>query len=207
MPADSSLRQHPVRGWRQRWGPLALLTVVVVVLWSLGDGPTFALRYDRPLLEAGEFWRVLTAHLVHVDLRHLSLNLAGLAVVALLFPAEYSAREWFLIGVGSALVIAGGLWWLNPELSWYVGLSGVLHGALAAGALGWWFSQPRWLAAGLTAILCIKLAWEQAYGALDWSGGLAVIVDAHLYGAAGGLLVALLMRFRSRSQRKAIMPD
>ncbi len=199
------MRQHPVRAWRQRWGLLAVLTLVLLVLWVLGEGLTLVLRYDRPALAAGQLWRVLSAHLVHADLRHLALNLAGLAVVALLFPDEYAAREWFLIGACSASAIAGGLWWLNPEISWYVGLSGVLHGALAAGALGWWFSQPRGPAAALTAILCSKLAWEQVYGALDWSGGMAVIVDAHLYGAAAGLLAAIFMRIR-RATRIAAAP-
>ena len=69
-----------------------------------------------------------------------------------------------------------------------MGLSGVLHGALAAGAIGWWRHESRPLALALTAVLVGKLAWEQWHGALPLSGDMPVVVDAHLYGAIGGAL-------------------
>ena len=77
---------------------------------------------------------------------------------------------------------------LEPQLEWYVGLSGVLHGALAAGAIGWWRHESKPLALALTAVLVGKLAWEQWQGALPLSGDMPVVVDAHLYGAIGGAL-------------------
>jgi hypothetical protein len=78
-------------------------------------------------------------------------------------------------------------------LEWYVGFSGVLHGALAAGAVAWHRRESALLAWALTAVLAGKLIWEQAVGALPLSGDLPVVVDAHLYGAAGGLLAALVI--------------
>jgi hypothetical protein len=48
----------------------------------------------------------------------------------------------------------------------------------------------------LSAILLGKLAWEQSVGALPLSGDLAVVVDAHLYGALGGLIVGLMLWIR-----------
>jgi hypothetical protein len=79
----------------------------------------------------------------------------------------------------------------EPQLQWYVGLSGVLHGALAAGVVAWWRHETRPLALALTLVLVGKLAWEQWHGALPLSGDMPVIVDAHLYGAVGGFLGAL----------------
>jgi hypothetical protein len=93
---------------------------------------------------------------------------------------------------------------LEPQLEWYVGLSGVLHGALAAGAIGWWRHESRALALALTVVLVGKLAWEQWHGALPLSGDMPVVVDAHLYGAVGGALVGGLLWVRSRGWSKRL---
>jgi membrane associated rhomboid family serine protease len=77
---------------------------------------------------------------------------------------------------------------LEPQLKWYVGASGVLHGALAAGAIAWWRTESRTMALTLSAIVFGKLAWEQVHGALPLAGEMPVIVDAHLYGAIGGAI-------------------
>ena len=42
-----------------------------------------------------------------------------------------------MIGVASVAMIDLGFVLFEPQLDWYVGLSGVLHGALAAGAVSW----------------------------------------------------------------------
>ncbi|MEQ1582299.1 MAG: rhombosortase [Steroidobacteraceae bacterium] len=169
------------------------IAVVLVLLWA-GGGPILdGLRYERTAIAAGEFWRVLSGSLVHASGQHLLLNLAGLALVSLLFPGEYSRREWLLIGLASSIAIAAGLWWGNPEVEWYVGLSGVLHGILAAGAIAWWQSRLRSLAILLAAILVAKLAGEQWFGAIGWSGDLNVIVDAHLYGTVGGAAAGAIL--------------
>jgi rhomboid family GlyGly-CTERM serine protease len=192
MRPDGPARQVPVPGRRQAWAWISALALVQVALWLPGEDFRQLLRYDRTGLEAGEYWRVLTGHFVHGNLQHLSLNVAGLGLLGLLFHEEYRPRDWFLIGLGAVLAIGAGLWWLNPEVHWYVGLSGVLHGALAAGAFAWWFTQPRLLAIGLTALLLFKLGWEQFNGSPGLAGDMPVIVDAHLYGAIGGLVAAAL---------------
>lgn len=165
-----------------------------LTLLSLGGDPwREALRYERAAIAAGEYWRLVTGHLVHGGWRHLLLNLAGLALMRLLFPRGYSGLEWCVIGLASLLAIDIGFWWLEPQLQWYVGLSGVLHGLLAAGAMAWWRIESKILAAALSSILIGKLCWEQLQGALPLSGGMPVIVDAHLYGAVGGLMAGVAL--------------
>jgi membrane associated rhomboid family serine protease len=83
-------------------------------------------------------------------------------------------------------------------LQWYLGLSGVLHGALAAGAIAWWRHETKALALTLTLILVAKLGWEQWHGALPLSGDMLVVVDAHLYGAIGGAIAAGVLWLRKR---------
>jgi rhomboid family GlyGly-CTERM serine protease len=165
-----------------------------VVLISLGGEPTrLALRYERSAIVAGEYWRLVTGHLVHGSLAHLLLNLAGLGLIVALFPRHYSLQQWLLISAAGAACIDVMFVFYEPQLQWYVGLSGVLHGLLAAGALAWWKQETSTLASILSLLLVAKLVWEQFYGALPLSGDMPVIVNAHLYGALGGLLSGLLI--------------
>jgi len=46
------------------------------------------------------------------------------------------------------------------------------------------------------------LIWEQREGALPLSGSLNVIVNAHLYGAAGGLIAAAMLQIKYPARRK-----
>ena len=177
---------------------LGLFMVGLVLLSLLGERATLALRYQRDEVLQGEYWRLLTGHLVHGSWRHLLLNCAGLALIAALFPRDYTPRSWLLIALFSVLAIDIGFVFYEPQLQWYVGLSGVLHGALAAGALAWWRHEPKPLALLLSAILVGKLAWEQWHGALPLSGTLPVVVDAHLFGALGGLVAGVLATLINR---------
>ena len=94
----------------------------------------------------------------------------------------------------SIAAIDAGLWFLDPAIEWYVGASGWLHGVLAAGALA---HLRRREADGylLAVLLTVKLAVEQR-GALPLAGDMPVVVQAHLYGAMGGLAVALCLPSR-----------
>ena len=170
---------------------IGALSALLVLLYLAGDRVELALRYQRQEVLQGEWWRLLTAHLVHGSLRHLVLNIAGLYLVASLLRKDFSRSEWMAVVAAVCTAIGSGFIWLNPDLQWYVGLSGVLHGCLAAGAIVWWRSERPLLAAALTALLLVKLSWEQLHGALPLAGALPVIVDAHLYGAIGGALAAL----------------
>lgn len=159
------------------------------------------LRYERVTIVRGEWWRVMTAHLVHANVRHLLLNLTGLALVAQLFKDDFSLAQWFWIVSLSGLCVSAGLLVFDPQLQWYVGLSGVLHGCIAAGAVIWWRTERPLLAAALSMVLLAKLGWEQLHGALPLAGELPVIVDAHLYGAIGGGLAAVAIIARRTTPR------
>jgi len=178
---------------------VGLLSSAVVLLGLGGEHARQLFRYERlAVVEHDQLWRLLTGHLVHGNWRHLALNLAGLTVLCALFPRHYSMPRWGFIGVLSVLAIDVGFVWREPQLAWYVGLSGVLHGVLAAGAVAWWRYESRLLALALTAILVGKLAWEQSQGSLPFSGDMPVIVDAHLYGALGGLIAAVSILISDR---------
>jgi rhomboid family GlyGly-CTERM serine protease len=162
-----------------------------------------ALAYVRGLVLRGELWRLATCHLVHGSFGHLAWNLGALAVVALAVGPSLGPLGWLLVSVASGLAASLGVLWLAPAVGAMAGLSAVLHGQLAAGA---WATARGGLPLGwaLGGLLALKLVWEQAAGALPWSAavvGRGVAVDAHLYGAVGGLATAIvLIQRRSRSE-------
>jgi rhomboid family GlyGly-CTERM serine protease len=186
---------------RGRWIWLLLILLLLTVVLGLGDNVSALLRYDRSAIAAGGWWRLLTAHIVHLDAHHLDLNALGVVLVWSLFAQDYAADEWCAIVLGGALAISCGLWWLSPQVVWYVGASGVLHSVMAAGAVKHWAEHAwdRWI---LLLGLCAKLSWEQ------WSGHAQsmVVVDAHLYGALWGFALGAALSWRMAIIRPSARP-
>jgi rhomboid family GlyGly-CTERM serine protease len=176
---------------------LALLGACAVLLLPTlwGEGGRLALRYDRDALAQGQVWRLLTAHWVHLGLRHALVNVLGFALMWALFARDYSARQWLLIVLAAVAAIDAGLWLWDSTIRWYVGSSGVLHGILAAGTVAH-LKRREPLGLLLAALLAGKLLYEQRLGPLPFSGSAAVVVDAHLFGVLGGAAAALGLKAR-----------
>lgn len=173
---------------RRQWALVVLLAILVLPSLADGIGRQW-LEYDRNAIAAGEYWRLISGHWVHLGARHLALNALGLVLLWALFARDYRPQHWLIIVAASIAAIDAGLWWRAPEVSWYVGASGWLHGVLAAGV---WAhlrrgDSDRWL---LALTLAAKLIVEQRT-ALPFAGDMAVITQAHLYGVIGALAVAL----------------
>ncbi len=155
------------------------------------------LRFGRAeILESGQWWRILTGNLVHLGYPHLLLNLAGLALISLLLAHALTPRQWAVTGLCSMLGVGFGLLLFDPQLSWYVGLSGALYGLLLGGAIAE-YRHHKMMACLIGAYTIGKIIWEQLYGAVESSeaitGG-SVIVNAHLYGMVAGAIAVLVIR-------------
>jgi rhomboid family GlyGly-CTERM serine protease len=180
------------------WLLPGLIVVIATAIALSGDTGREFLRYDRDAIVDGQAWRLLSGHFAHLGAAHFGLNVVGLALIAYLVIARFSPGQWLLIILLVILGIDLGFWLLEPQLRWYVGLSGLLHGIWAAGAIGG-------LRTGqidyrlLLGILVGKLVYEQLVGPLpgseDSTGG-NVIVAAHLYGAISGAFIAAGLSFR-----------
>jgi rhomboid family GlyGly-CTERM serine protease len=176
---------------------VALLCVcaLLAVPELFGEPARRLLSFDREAIGAGQWWRLLSAHFVHLDLEHAVLNSLGLVLMWALFARDYSPSRWVAIYCGSAIAVSLGLWFANPELHWYVGASGALHGVMTAGTIA--HLRRRDLDGWILAIfIVVKIAYEQSAGALPFAGTVNTIVDAHLYGALGGIVLALPMNSR-----------
>ena len=174
---------------------IALLTVVALILASsaTGEWGREALSYQRSALSAHQWWRLLSAHLVHLSWQHALLNIAGLVLLWSLFARDFPPRRWLWIVTLSVVAIDAGLWYLRPAVQWYMGASGVLHGVLAAGACAM-YRRGEGTGAALLLLLVVKLFYEQHSGASLFLGNVPLVADAHLLGSLGGLTASLVPR-------------
>jgi rhomboid family GlyGly-CTERM serine protease len=175
---------------------LALIGIAILLLMPElnGDATRAALRYERVAIAAGEWWRLITAHFVHIDLEHTLLNLMGVVLMWAIFARDLRPREWLIVTVVVLLSIDAGLWFWDRQVDWYVGASGVLHGFMAAGT----YVHVRrgdldgWI---LVVFIMLKLGYEQWSGALPFvESGMPVVLNAHLYGALGGFAAAACLK-------------
>jgi membrane associated rhomboid family serine protease len=172
---------------------LAVLTIVVLGLVALMPGSwqaAFAYqRYDF------SYWQLLTAGFVHENVSHLMLNLAAVAVIAVLInrsaPPTILAVYLLLGTIGATG--AEHLLSKPPALDFVVvetrGLSGGLHGLLVGGLLALARRGDQW-AVWLVIAVTLKVASEATLGRPIIASGTVenVAVMAHL----GGTLVILL---------------
>ena len=174
------------------WLLVASILIVSAVFQSLPADWQQLLRYERA--SPHEWWRFLTAQLIHLGWVHWILDMAGLVLIVAIFNQDWNLRWFIATLVISAIIVNAGLWWLSPEVDWYVGISGVLHGLLGAGVVYSFRNQPLF-SIMMGMIVFVKVLWEQisheSIGTEALIGG-NVLFDAHLYGLIGGVLSAIL---------------
>jgi rhomboid family GlyGly-CTERM serine protease len=179
----------------------ALLAAAAAALWSaprdlLAWQPAHAL--DQP-------WRAWSAAFVHWTPWHLGANVLGCAVVAAFglaarVPTRATAA-WLLAWPLSHAALA-----LQPALTSYGGLSGVLHAGVAIAA--WHLlrhdrGRRRQIGAAVMAGLVIKLLLEKPWAAptqhiAGWDFPVAPL--AHTTGAIAGIVCAALADAATRTR-------
>ncbi|MFN3713971.1 MAG: rhombosortase [Alcanivoracaceae bacterium] len=174
-----------------RWHILAL-ALLMLVLGLFHDSVNPWLEYQRDSIAAGQWWRLASGHLVHMNLWHLGMNLTGFLLCWLFFPDLLTRRRLWLWLLVSIPLVSAGFWFLDTDLQGYVGLSGILHGLLVMCLLAGFQGHPR-LHGLVLALVAGRLVWEQWPGydvnyLYDTIGG-AVHVNAHLYGSLVGAML------------------
>lgn len=189
----SVFQRHAIAIW-----PLAIAAFVFALL-VFNPWLKPWLRYDEGAVLQGEWWRLVSAHFVHLGWMHGFLNMVGFALIALLYPAGRWIN-WLLFYVVSSVLISSYIV-LDSGTYYYVGASGVLHGLFILGA---YFSQALslWRRYMLVFIVIGKLFWEQSSYYVDTGVGDAiggfVYVDAHLIGGLCGLFLVIIFLIKNR---------
>ena len=175
------------RPWRGTQILAGLLAVLAAMLMAVGEETGLPLvRLEAIALREGEWWRIATAGLVHINLPHLLLNVLALLSLGRLVEilAGWSGMLLaFAVGVLGGNLLSGGLAWEDASAGASSGLCGLLGWLLVV-------AQPR--ADGLPASL--RTAIQRNVWLVALLGVLgAGIIDhlAHVGGLAAGAGLAL----------------
>jgi rhomboid family GlyGly-CTERM serine protease len=171
-----------------RWLAAAALTLLAL-LSSARPHYLAALEWERGAMAEGQWPRLLTAHFVHLDAHHLLFNLLGLVLIVDLLMEQWTGSELATLILVSALGTSVLLWCCEPDVRWYAGLSGLLHGLWAGAALYVCLARRSAIHACALLVLGIKLVWLN-----NGTGATPVLPIAHEYGALSGMLWALTRR-------------
>lgn len=167
------------------------LVFICMVIFFFPD-LSAALIYDRELILAGEYWRLLTGHLVHYSLTHLLLNILLLFLAGMLLEQANRIRfVWLSITV--VVLLSCYAWFFMPGMQLYAGISGLVTALVAYYSLQQLkldtHNRPVWiwLLLGLVGKITFELFDRHTF--FVTSGSAEFVVTAELHALA--LLIAV----------------
>jgi len=104
---------------------IVMLSMTVFMLPDLSS----ILIYKRSAIIDGEAWRILTAAFVHFSPTHLFYNMTGFLLCGLILEIGKYPYVLSLYGISIALMGLA-VYMLMPEMEYYAGISGVVHGSI-----------------------------------------------------------------------------
>jgi len=182
---------------------------IAALVIQLNSGWRDVLIYERGAVAAGEWWRLWTGHLVHFGWPHFLADTGLLLLLGWAFGARHPWASW----LGFLLMppfVAAAIFWFDPTMGRYGGLSAVDLGLLLLFAVqNWERKWTDWFWPAVVVIYVGEVILEIAHG--GQGGGMIgfddptirVATSAHLAAAAyalGAWLVGRTARKRSDQQ-------
>jgi membrane associated rhomboid family serine protease len=184
------------RPLRATWGLFAVCVAFYAVQVFGGDQVRFVGSFMPLFASEGDWWRLVTANLLHANLVHLVLNLMGLLTVGPLVERPLgSARTVLILAVSGLGSMAASAVASTTEV---VGVSGVIFGLLAA---------VCWLE--LRSADRLPAGWRIPRRALFWMVGVSALLSflpfiataAHAGGFFAGLAATAVLGRRPLDAR------
>ncbi|MBS0632220.1 MAG: rhombosortase [Verrucomicrobia bacterium] len=189
---------------RRRLLPWASGIAVALALGAFfWPGAAADFGYDRPALLRGEWWRLATAHWVHLKLGSLLWNLAVL-IPASLWAEQIAPRRLRLLLLLAPWGIGAALFFLDPQVQVYTGLSAVVIAVLGFLTL----TQLRthtpdpWFWRSVLALLVLKIIVEFAAGRPTFAQTALAHLPVTPLADLAGLLCATIAARRRKPELK-----
>lgn len=161
-----------------------------------------ALEFNRNAIGAGQWWRLVTGHLVHYGWPHMAADMS--VFVALCWIAGRRGTGVLRMTAVAIPVIGAAIYFCSPATITYRGMSGV-----DAALFGWVLvtmatERGGWRSVAYVGMLVLavgRFAFETATGQsllpTSLPEDIAVVGSAHLAGLAVGCAMAILDRYRA----------
>ncbi|TCI03309.1 rhombosortase [Corallincola luteus] len=199
----------PIRSvchWPKRHLPISLIIGLCFVsqfTWLIFPELKELLAFNHQAVERGGWYRLISGAMIHTNGYHLLMNVAGLVAITLLFGKTVSSVRGFVAWLSITVLSGLAIYLLVPEVKWFVGLSGSLHGLLAWAALT---QLPKHLYSNIALLigLTIKIVFEQVTGGDTGTSeliGARVLIEGHLMGALSGVVVAFVTQILVRLKK------
>jgi rhomboid family GlyGly-CTERM serine protease len=202
---------------------VARLTAIRLPFWTLaicaGAGLIFLspfleslLIYDRSAIAHGELWRLVTGNLVHYSAAHLGYDLMALLVAGTMIETS-GYRNYPVLCFAAAALIGMVLYWSEPAMLYYAGLSGVATAAIVYLCLHGLTEKSawRWVCAAALFGLGIKVGVEftlnESLLVASGSSEFLPMPLSHLVGAGVALFLFVLSRLRVRNLPQISQPQ
>ena len=179
----------------------SLLLTLAALIIHLTNGLRVDLLYERTALAGLELWRVVTCHWVHLNWDHLLWSGATFLCLGAVCEIMDRKRTYQTL-VLAALLIPVALWWGQPGLNVYGGLSGLdcafyallftllIKREIRSGSSLW----AGFYAVGLVALLA-KVIYETTTGQTifvsNTHSGMVPVPLSHLAGGFAGFIVGV----------------
>lgn len=182
------------------------LAAIMLGLIVLGERGESLFEFDREKIAQGDWYRLLSGHLIHYGNYHLMMNIAGLGLTLGVLWSHLNTRHFLWVSFSSALFISLGILFFSPTLFYYGGFSGIIH-TLIAFALITDFKQAPATNSIVLTLLLIKVGYEQTalYDPHHALLPVLVAVDAHLYGVIAGIILSIIYILAHRFQSPICM--
>jgi len=193
----------------RRWGPVTLGLIAVNVLLfvvtavsavSVGNSPLdnaaspvwLELAQAPSLVQAGDWWRVVTAAFLHIGFVHLALNMLALLIFG--SELEHALGRWRYAGLYAVSLLGGAASiQLFGDNRFVAGASGAIYGLL--GALAVLIIVRRQDVRGILTLLAINIV-------ISFLPGVSLL--GHLGGlVAGAAAAGVVVAFRRRPPLQA----
>lgn len=175
---------------------LPWLTVVMASLaigFSLSDNLFVQGYFDRQQIYSGQFWRLITGHVTHTSVSHLSWDLLAFCLTA--GYLEFHSRKQLIMSLAAGLIAVDLLLlssWASIEA--YAGLSGLLFAPLVPALFIFARKQGGYSGWLPLAVCFMKLIWEQfSQQALFSQSNWPPYPAAHLAGFIGGVVIMTMI--------------